>query len=328
MLISSARPGANAGAAANASPGARFRTALAENPPLAIVGAINPFCAMLAEQAGHQAIYLAGGGMATHSYGLPDLALTTMTEVLENVRRITDVTDVPLLVDVDTGFGGLFNIARLVRGLIKDGAAAMHIEDQVALKRCGHRPNKSIVSTNELIAYAKKNPGKLSYGTPNSATLVGMETFKRGAGVDITSVPYKASPQAMMDLVGNQIQVIIIDFAVIMPQVKAGKARALAVTMPKRSALLPDVPTLADTIKGFDISAWTGLLLPGKTPPALANRLFEAMRATLALPEIKEKLASIGFDIQPMGPEEFGTYLRDDIKRWNTLVKEAGIQPE
>lgn len=189
-------------------------------------------------------------------------------------------------------------------------------------------PSVPVNNVAELIAYAKKNPGKLSYGTPNAATLVGMETFKRGAGVDITSVPYKASPQAMMDLVGNQIQVIISDFAVIMPQVKAGKARALAVTMPKRSALLPDVPALADTVKGFDISAWTGLLLPGKTPIAVANRLYEAMRATLALPEIKEKLASIGFDIQPMGPEEFGPYLRDDIKRWNTLVKEAGIQPE
>jgi len=189
-------------------------------------------------------------------------------------------------------------------------------------------PSVPVNNVAELIAYAKKNPGKLSYGTPNAATLVGMETFKRGTGVDITSVPYKASPQAMMDLVGNQIQVIISDFAVIMPQVKAGKARALAVTMPKRSALLPDVPALADTVKGFDISAWTGLLLPGKTPIAVANRLYEAMRATLALPEIKEKLASIGFDIQPMGPEEFGPYLRDDIKRWNTLVKEAGIQPE
>jgi len=100
------------------------------------------------------------------------------------------------------------------------------------------------------------------------------------------------------------------------------------VTMPKRSALLPDVPPLADTVKGFDVSAWTGLLLPGKSPPAVANRLYEAMRATLTLPEIKEKLASIGFDIQPLGPEEFGSYLRDDIKRWNTLVKEAGIQPE
>jgi len=209
------------------------------------------------------------------------------------------------------------------------------VRDLLPAARIGLLPfmlvvNPSVPANNvaELIAYAKKNPGKLSYGTPNAATLVGMETFKRGAGVDITSVPYKASPQVMMDLVGNQIQVIISDFAVIMPQVKAGKARALAVTMPKRSALLPDVPPLADTIKGFDISAWTGLLLPGKTPPAVANRLYEAMRATLALPEIKEKLVSIGFDIQPMGPEEFGSYLRDDIKRWNTLVKEAGIQPE
>lgn len=209
------------------------------------------------------------------------------------------------------------------------------VRDLLPAARIGLLPfmlvvNPSVPANNvaELIAYAKKNPGKLSYGTPNAATLVGMETFKRGAGVDITSVPYKASPQAMMDLVGNQIQVIISDFAVIMPQVKAGKARALAVTMPKRSALLPDVPPLADTVKGFDISAWTGLLLPGKTPPAVANRLYEAMRATLALPEIKEKLTSIGFDIQPMGPEDFGPYLRDDIKRWNTLVKEAGIQPE
>jgi methylisocitrate lyase len=145
MLISSARP-RGAG-----TPGERFRAALAAAQPLPIVGTINPFCAMLAEQAGHKAIYLAGGGMATHSYGLPDLALTTLTEVLENVRRITDACDLPLLVDVDTGFGGVFNIARTVKGLIKDGAAALHIEDQVALKRCGHRPNKALVGTSEMV---------------------------------------------------------------------------------------------------------------------------------------------------------------------------------
>ncbi len=135
----------------SASAGARFRAALATDKPLTIVGTINPFCAILAQRAGHKAIYLAGGGMATHSYGLPDLALTTMSEVLENVRRITDACDLPLLVDVDTGFGGVFNIARLIKGLIKDGAAAIHIEDQVALKRCGHRPNKSMVSTGEMV---------------------------------------------------------------------------------------------------------------------------------------------------------------------------------
>lgn len=134
-----------------ASAGARFRAALAAEQPLTIVGTINPFCAVLAQRAGHKAIYLAGGGMATHSYGLPDLALTTLTEVLENVRRITDACDLPLLVDVDTGFGGVFNIARMMKGLVKDGAAAIHIEDQVALKRCGHRPNKSMVGTGEMV---------------------------------------------------------------------------------------------------------------------------------------------------------------------------------
>ena len=142
--------------AATGTPGQRLRAALAqaalaESRPLPIVGTINPFCALLAERAGHRAIYLAGGGMATHSHGLPDLALTTMTEVLEDVRRITDASELPLMVDVDTGFGGVFNIARLVRGLIKDGAASLHIEDQVTLKRCGHRPNKTLVDTAEMV---------------------------------------------------------------------------------------------------------------------------------------------------------------------------------
>ena len=134
-----------------ASPGARFRAALETNRPLPIVGTINPYCAMMAERVGHQAIYLAGGGLATYSYGLPDLAITTVVDVLTEVRRLTDASSLPLLVDVDTGFGGLFNIARLVKGLIKDGAAAMHIEDQVALKRCGHRPGKATVSTAEMV---------------------------------------------------------------------------------------------------------------------------------------------------------------------------------
>ena len=132
------------------TPGERFRDALAESHPLPIVGTINPYCALVAERAGHKAIYIAGGGMATHSFGLPDLAVTTLTEILTEVRKITDVCDLPLMVDVDTGFGGMLNIARLVKGLIKDGAAAMHIEDQVAQKRCGHRPNKALVSTREM----------------------------------------------------------------------------------------------------------------------------------------------------------------------------------
>ncbi|MEO8752040.1 MAG: tripartite tricarboxylate transporter substrate-binding protein [Casimicrobiaceae bacterium] len=189
-------------------------------------------------------------------------------------------------------------------------------------------PGVPATTAAELVAYAKKNPGKLSYGTPNTATLVAMETFKRGAGVDIVSVPYKSSPQAVADLVGNHVQVAIVDFAVAMPQVKAGRARVLTVTMLKRSSLLPDVPPLADTLPNFDVSAWTGLFLPGKTPPALALKLYDAMRATLATPEVRDKLISIGFDVQPLGPDEFGAYVRNEIKMWNVLVKDAGIQPE
>ncbi len=131
--------------------GQRFRNALEAASPLAIVGTINPYCAMMAERVGHKAIYLAGGGLATYSYGLPDLAITTLNDVLTEVRRISDACALPLMVDVDTGFGGAFNIARLVKGLIRDGAAAMHIEDQVQLKRCGHRPGKAVVPTAEML---------------------------------------------------------------------------------------------------------------------------------------------------------------------------------
>jgi tripartite-type tricarboxylate transporter receptor subunit TctC len=209
------------------------------------------------------------------------------------------------------------------------------VRDLLPVARIGILPFMLVVNPSvpaatvaELIAYAKKNPGKLAYATPNAATLVGMETFKRGAGIDITSVPYKSSPQAMTDLVGNHVQVLIADFATAMPQIKAGNARLLAVTMQKRSVLLPDVPPLSDTVKSFDLSAWTGLLLPGKTPPVTATRIYEALRATVNSPEVRDKLVAIGFDVQPLGPDEFGPYLRAEIKTWAGLVKEAGIQPE
>ncbi|MEQ5834023.1 methylisocitrate lyase [Marinobacter sp. NFXS9] len=131
--------------------GARFRKALKENNPLQIVGTVNAYCAMMAEKVGHQAIYLSGGGVANASYGLPDLGMTTMNDVLEDVRRITAVTDTPLLIDIDTGWGGAFNIGRTIKEMERAGAAAVHIEDQVAQKRCGHRPNKEIVSQDEMV---------------------------------------------------------------------------------------------------------------------------------------------------------------------------------
>ncbi|NBS57461.1 MAG: methylisocitrate lyase [Betaproteobacteria bacterium] len=134
------------------SPGAKFRAALKEESPLQVIGAINAYHALMAKRSGFKAIYLSGGGVAAGSLGLPDLGISNLDDVLTDVRRITDVCDLPLLVDSDTGFGSsAFNVARTVKSLIKFGAAATHIEDQVGAKRCGHRPNKEIVSTQEMV---------------------------------------------------------------------------------------------------------------------------------------------------------------------------------
>ena len=133
------------------SPGAKFRAAIEAGNPLQVVGTVNAFTAMMAEQIGHQAIYLSGGGVANISYGLPDLGMTSLNDVIVDVQRITAATTVPLLVDIDTGWGGAFNIAKTIRDMEKAGAAAVHMEDQVAQKRCGHRPNKEIVSTDEMV---------------------------------------------------------------------------------------------------------------------------------------------------------------------------------
>jgi methylisocitrate lyase len=133
------------------SPGARFRSQLQQETPLQIVGTINAYCALLAERSGFRAIYLSGAGVANAALGLPDLGMTSLNDVLEEVRRITEVTTLPLLVDADTGWGNAFNIARTVKQLTRAGAAAMHLEDQVQNKRCGHRPNKALVSQQEMV---------------------------------------------------------------------------------------------------------------------------------------------------------------------------------
>ena len=133
------------------SPGERFRQALAQEKPLQVVGAINAYHALLARRSGFRALYLSGGGVAAGSLGMPDLGISNLDDVLTDIRRITEVCDLPLLVDVDTGFGAsAFNVARTTRSLVKFGAAAMHIEDQVGAKRCGHRPGKELVSAQEM----------------------------------------------------------------------------------------------------------------------------------------------------------------------------------
>src|SRR4249919_3330627 len=138
------------------TPGAKFRQALKDEKPLQVVGAINAYHAILAKASGYRAVYLSGGGVAAGSLGVPDLGISNLDDVLTDVRRITDVCDLPLLVDADTGFGAsAFNVARTVKSLIKFGAAAMHIEDQVGAKRCGHRPGKELVSQQEMIDRVK-----------------------------------------------------------------------------------------------------------------------------------------------------------------------------
>lgn len=134
------------------TPGKRFRLALQQEQPLQIVGTINAYCALLAEHAGFKAIYLSGAGVANASYGLPDLGMTTLNDVLEDIRRITSITDLPLLVDADTGWGDILNIKRTVKEFIRAGAAGLHLEDQVTTKRCGHRPGKVLVETDVMIA--------------------------------------------------------------------------------------------------------------------------------------------------------------------------------
>ena len=132
------------------SPGKKFRQAITNNNPLIVVGAINAYCAKMAETAGHKALYLSGAGVANASFGIPDLAITTLNDVVEDSRRITQATDLPLLIDIDTGFGGAFSIGRTIKEMIAADVAAVHIEDQVTQKRCGHRPNKNLVDKIEM----------------------------------------------------------------------------------------------------------------------------------------------------------------------------------
>ncbi len=139
----------------HSTPGQKLRQAVADNHPLQVVGAVTAYCAILAQKSGHKALYLSGGGVAASSLGIPDLGITTLHDVCEDARRITAASDLPLLVDIDTGWGGAFNIARATREVIQAGAAGFHIEDQVMQKRCGHRPNKAIVSLDEMVDRVK-----------------------------------------------------------------------------------------------------------------------------------------------------------------------------
>src|SRR5690349_10872518 len=188
------------------SAGAKFRLAVSEEKPLQVVGAINAYHARLAERTGYRAVYLSGGGVAAGSLGLPDLGISTLDDVLTDVRRITDVCALPLLVDVDTGWGGAFNIARTVKSVIKFGAAAMHIEDQVQQKRCGHRPNKEIVSKGEMVdrikaaVDAKTDPNFVIMARTDSLAVEGLQAAIERACACVEAGADMIFPEAITDL--------------------------------------------------------------------------------------------------------------------------------
>jgi len=189
------------------SPGARFRAALAAERPLQVIGTINAYHALMAQRVGYQAIYLSGGGVAAGSLGMPDLGISGLDDVLTDVRRITDVCPLPLLVDVDTGFGAsAHNIARTVRSLIKFGAAAMHMEDQVGAKRCGHRPNKELVSQQEMVdrvkaaADAKTDPAFVVMARTDALAVEGLQAAIDRACACVEAGADMIFPEAITEL--------------------------------------------------------------------------------------------------------------------------------
>jgi methylisocitrate lyase len=188
------------------SAGARLWAALEQERPLQVAGAVNAYSALLAEQAGFRAIYLSGAGVANASFGLPDLGITSLNDVCEDVRRITGATEVPLLVDADTGWGAAFNIARTASDLIRSGAAGMHLEDQVAAKRCGHRPGKALVSTGEMVdrikaaVDARTDPDFFIMARTDALAVEGLERAIERAVACVEAGADAIFPEAMTEL--------------------------------------------------------------------------------------------------------------------------------
>ncbi len=188
------------------SQGSSFRAAVLQERPLQVVGVINAYAARLAERAGFKALYVSGGGVAASSLGIPDLGISTMDDVLTDVGRITDVTGLPVLVDIDTGWGGAFNIGRTIRSMIKFGAAAVHIEDQVQAKRCGHRPGKAIVSKEEMVdrikaaVDARTDPGFVIMARTDALAVEGLQSAIDRASACVEAGADMIFPEAITEL--------------------------------------------------------------------------------------------------------------------------------
>ena len=190
-------------------------------------------------------------------------------------------------------------------------------------------PSVPVQSIPELVSLAKSNPGQLSYGTAGSSIHLAVEFFSSAAGIRMNHVPYKGSAPAITDLIGGQLQVLFDPFSTLYPQVRAGKARGLAVTTERRSSVAPELPTISEFgFKDFDVSSWQGLVVPAATPKEFVERLHRETVKVLASAEIKEQFAKHGAEPAPTTPEKFGEYIRGEIARWQKVARDAGVKPE
>jgi tripartite-type tricarboxylate transporter receptor subunit TctC len=189
-------------------------------------------------------------------------------------------------------------------------------------------PSVPANSVAELIAYAKANPGKISYGSAGSGSLphLGVELFKAQTGIDMLHVPYKGGGPMVTDLLGGTVQVDIADQANLMPQVQSGKLRALAVATPKRSPNFPNLPTIAETVPGFDSTAWQGLAGPAGMPPEVVKRLNEVFNTVMAMPAVREKLGGGGLEVVGGTPEQFARFIASEIAKWTKIAKDVGAK--
>jgi tripartite-type tricarboxylate transporter receptor subunit TctC len=210
------------------------------------------------------------------------------------------------------------------------------IKDFTPVARIGSFPTFIAVNINlpvgtigELVAYAKENPGKLVYGHGNSTGQIVGEALKHRTGTNIVRVSYRSNPPAVTDLIGGHIGMMVPDFGLGLPQVRAQKIRALAVPTRERNSQLPDVPTLNETvIPGFDLLSWVGLFAPANTPPQVVDVLARELQKMLARPELKARFIDAGAETFWSGPQEFDAYVRSELIKWTTVIKEAGIEPE
>jgi tripartite-type tricarboxylate transporter receptor subunit TctC len=190
-------------------------------------------------------------------------------------------------------------------------------------------PELKVNKLDELLAMARKEPGKLSYATGAATGTVAGEAMKRSASVDILQVPYKSNPPALTDVMSGRVSMMFTDIVSVIGQIQGNRVKALAVTMPKRTAMLPEVPTMGELgLKGMEIYGWSAIYAPVKTPASQVARLNEEMRKILARADLQQKIATLGLEPAPSGPEELGAFHRAELAKWEKLVKDAAIQPE